>query len=884
MSSDPSALARPLLSDAAPPADVRAPRPSVGAASSSTPYPTPVSAAAAKARGYLRYCASIAFAHVKAERMNDPGAPSLAAAREHMRYFLPKTADGKLLSLFCSESEFGAHVGEGVAIYMHFLKNTRRMFAIACVLALPQFWTNATGDELKLRSPFDPACPSSGGLMGIVGKASAVWQYSFYSLLLGNVSFERTRGWPHLVSEMLLSSLFCVYVYFIWQYNNRMIEKIESEKISASDFAVWVNRLPPIGSDPASLKEHFSFFGPVASVAVSNDHHRLLKLLARHSELKTRWRHLHLEYGRALRAVRASTHSPSGVQLRAPSGKAKQQLEQLLGQIERHWSEVLRSRVELRAAASSHAVCTGHAVVIFRQLADAARCVRHFELIKRHERSRGGASDGPLDFRQLYFRSHHKLDVSRSPEPSDILWANLRVSRAYARGQNLKTTAIILTIAAVSTILITFSSLSSILNGGLLTTLWATPLLIASNVVIFISVPQLALRMEKHATKSSLHMHMLLKMFVFQFLNTAVASLVFMGVKWSNPPPDKRTCPLLHPPDPPDGPCASPDWSYFDFDTACMKHWYTTGVMTLFSAVIGDLIVINGLIDFVRPDKLIIRYLVAPRKHTQAEMNASYELDTQEVYLPFRYQLVLKTVCVTLTFCSAMPILLPLAFCFMYVSYRIDRYNLLRVFKAPPRTTDRTVAYSVVNILPIAVFGHVFFAIFFYSKQANARVPVLFYCLLMAVMIIVMVRVTSSLSSTARPIKELYTAGGPMADADADDDDDMMTMMGSPAHTSSHMAASSSHSRRLAEQTSLAAHLDSIELYVAPLSAQILNDYYQTTAATCDAAHRVASSTRDVRDGGSGGAAAVEPLVLGGNANGNGTGVVVPPQSPADRV
>ena len=78
--------------------------------------------------------------------MHDPGPPSLAAAREHMRYFLPKTTDGKLLSLFCSESEFSAHVGEGVAIYMHFLKNTRRMFAIACVLALPQFWTNATGD------------------------------------------------------------------------------------------------------------------------------------------------------------------------------------------------------------------------------------------------------------------------------------------------------------------------------------------------------------------------------------------------------------------------------------------------------------------------------------------------------------------------------------------------------------------------------------------------------------------------------------------------------------------------------------------------------------------------------------------------------------------
>ena len=33
----------------------------------------------------------------------------------------------------------------------------------------------------------------------------------------------------------------------------------------------------------------------------------------------------------------------------------------------------------------------------------------------------------------------------------------------------------------------------------------------------------------------------------------------------------------------------------------------------------GDAIL--GLIEFIRPDKLIIRYLVAPRAKTQAEMN-----------------------------------------------------------------------------------------------------------------------------------------------------------------------------------------------------------------------------------------------------------------------
>ena len=137
----------------------------------------------------------------------------------------------------------------------------------------------------------------------------------------------------------------------------------------------------------------------------------------------------------------------------------------------------------------------------------AARCVRHFELIRRHERSRDGGSLGAPDFRQLYFRTTHKLAVERAPEPSDILWGNLRTSRLQGARQRLKTTLIIFLTSCVSTILITATSISATMeNHGLLTTLWSTPVIILSNVVIFISVPQLSIRMECHHTLSSQHM------------------------------------------------------------------------------------------------------------------------------------------------------------------------------------------------------------------------------------------------------------------------------------------------------------------------------------------------------------------------------------------
>ena len=51
---------------------------------------------------------------------------------------------------------------------------------------------------------------------------------------------------------------------------------------------------------------------------------------------------------------------------------------------------------------------------------------------------------------------------------------------------------------------------------GVVTTLWSTPLIIASNVIIFIIVPQLSIHFDKHQHRSSQHLHMLLKMVFFQ--------------------------------------------------------------------------------------------------------------------------------------------------------------------------------------------------------------------------------------------------------------------------------------------------------------------------------------------------------------------------------
>eukprot|EP00665_Eupelagonemidae_sp_cell47_P009834 gene9833-3408_t len=112
---------------------------------------------AREARKRLRSVAVRTITQQKAERAVDPGRPSLKVAEEYMRFFLPKTPDGKLLSLTCSEAEFSEHVGSGVSLYFHFIKMTGWLFVLATLVALPQFYGNANGDGLQLEWPFtDP--------------------------------------------------------------------------------------------------------------------------------------------------------------------------------------------------------------------------------------------------------------------------------------------------------------------------------------------------------------------------------------------------------------------------------------------------------------------------------------------------------------------------------------------------------------------------------------------------------------------------------------------------------------------------------------------------------------------------------------------------------
>ena len=120
--------------------------------------------------------------------------------------------------------------------------------------------------------------------------------------------------------------------------------------------------------------------------------------------------------------------------------------------IEVHLVLLLKAREGLARTARLPSPCTGHAFVVFRDMEAASRCVHHFDLIRRHEKSRDGVSGASVDFRQLYYRTTAKLDVNRAPEPSDIIWENLPYSKRQGRVRIIKTSLFMLGIACFSTV------------------------------------------------------------------------------------------------------------------------------------------------------------------------------------------------------------------------------------------------------------------------------------------------------------------------------------------------------------------------------------------------------------------------------------------------
>ena len=606
-------------------------------------------------------------------------------SRDHARSLLPHDQNGNLLPLTAPLACFRV-LGAGVHTYLRWCKMMQTVFMVAFAFSLANIVLNATGGELTLND------------------ASGLARF-FTATTLGNA---RALNASYGAVEILIS------IAFIWGMYQGFTLVIDEEEAAEqrdgdddntqADCTLMLSNLPPAAISHEELSRWFAEFGEVTHAIVATSIREILLRMPQRRLLLDELHEAQAAYFLArrpktswtltdafslFRRVR-QTEEVSSSQHRThpptlpPSAQA--QLEKMKARCEMCQTKLADYDRETLAMVRRRHVGTGYAFVTFASRDEAHKCKN---LLKSSEYSR-----------QFCGR---RLNARRAPEPSDVIWENLEVPPRKRRSRQLASLAIMFGIALVGTSIITAIAylqgtkiLSSFLRfspdfGGFVLSLLfqlavAVPVILG-NVILFVSVPVLADKIERHTTFSGKEVSIMLQMVFFQCFNTIIAALAFSF---------------------------NPDIGFFS------RKWYTTGGALITTIALGDAVFIQVLLDWIRVDGLFKRHCLAHRAKTQLKMDRLFTIEA-DIYLAFRCQFCGKFVVICFMFGTAIPLLYFIGALFFWLGSWIDRYNFLRRLAPPPRTDTRLTKTLCLYITPLALALHAMMALFFFSTLPSSR-------------------------------------------------------------------------------------------------------------------------------------------------------------------
>jgi len=133
--------------------------------------------------------------------------------------------------------------------------------------------------------------------------------------------------------------------------------------------------------------------------------------------------------------------------------------------------------------------------------------------------------------------------------------------------------------------------------------------------------------------------------------------------------------------------------------------------------MIGDIAFIMIVLEWLRPDKIIQRRILAAKQATQKAARALYQ--GPDFLFCFRYQLLLKFVFFGLMFSTAVPTAPIAVLVFMVESFVIDKYNFLRQYKKPRIVSNNLLLYILEWVMPVAIVLHLAFGVIFLKQYAK---------------------------------------------------------------------------------------------------------------------------------------------------------------------
>jgi hypothetical protein len=528
-------------------------------------------------------------------------------------------ADGEPAEKYslCSNNKQIYEFGTGVALYFRTLKLMLALFAViagASILAMNQ------------NKKFNP----EGTPRGLVGSAYGA---TSDSLTVGG------QGAYDLIVVALLTLILIASGYL----QKNTAKKIDRNHLTPSDYSIQIENPPKNVSDPVEYQKFFSKYGDVVLVSIALNNGELVTNLTEkktYESIEVAQKNYKALAEKTKQYYQEQEHLTTFQKFMQPYG-----LYQTVTFAENRLTEINKTLFSL----SQKDYHPWRVYVTFSSQKSQMRCL-HRTSLSYAQLISGAAKGSEADFNGCL------LNISRAPEPTDILFENSNYTKAHRWALLLASYTLCAGVMAIAYLIVQVLATKS-----------------SSLVALFIScinviLPQLALYttfyVEAHVQRSDMEMSTLLKLVVVRCVNSGV--LIYLTVSENS-----------------------------RFSEEHLAHVQSILIADAVTTPVFRLLDISGLIN---------RYVFSRGVGTQEELNVLFTPTAWT--LAERYTDMLKTIFCGLFFAVPMPSGLIITACAMFSTFCVDKYSLLRLWRRPPALDDSLATTSRV-FLAMTVFAHI---------------------------------------------------------------------------------------------------------------------------------------------------------------------------------
>jgi hypothetical protein len=594
--------------------------------------------------------------------------PSIEAARTHFTQLLPKRvsdplqpsgyrvcvpgevrgADGEpaqFYSPFTADSKQIAEFGVGISLYFKTLKLLFVVLAIcAAIMSVP----------IRANKKFNPpdGLTKSSLLGSTLGATPESLSYA-------------GQGTPDIV----ITFIFLIIALSSGYLQSYFVGKVDKDNLTTSDYSVQVDNPPYTISDPDEYYRHFSAFGDVVLVTIAMNNGDLISTMAEKKVYEEG-----IEAQQRYKEIADGTMSAYKDQHQAGCCTKLLQCGGYSATLGYYQNLLKDANARLRSLVQKD-YRPWRVFITFAKQKDQRECLKR-TAVSYYRVVTGSAPGSEANF------GGSLLNISRSPEPGDVLYYNSQ----YSRLNRWLRIVVSFSIATAALVLV-FVIIRALRKAGT----GATAIFIQIvNAILPAFVLFLTNYVERHVERSDEQMSILLKLVVVRCINSAV--LIYLAA----PGVEK-------------------------FSAEHLAH--------IQSILIADAVT-APILRAVNIPKLLNEYYFAGQVATQEELNVLFT--PADWSLAERYTDMLKTLFVGFFYAVPLPSGLIITCFTMLSTYVVDKYSLMRQWKQNIGL-DESLSTVARYFLLIIVFAHVavskgYFADWPYSDPANTSKCNLFTC------------------------------------------------------------------------------------------------------------------------------------------------------------